>query len=101
MFKALGKTWMRRQKQPGNVFSGRQLQQPLGTWQAVPEQGGAECPLEGGRDLPFASGFSGSGPILGALRMLLPGILESTLEDRHLMLPSGRLAWEGEEKWPS
>ena len=52
MLKALGKTWMKRQQQPGNVFSdmtaaaaafelGRQCQ----LWE------GAECQPEGGKGL--------------------------------------------------
>lgn len=52
MFKALGKTWIKRQKQPGNVFSettaaaatfelGRQCQ----LWE------GEQCQLEGGKGL--------------------------------------------------
>lgn len=51
----------------------------FGTWQAVPEWGGAKCQLEGGKGLTIRQQLLGSGPILGALRMLRPGILRSTL----------------------
>lgn len=52
MFKALGKTWMKRQKQPGYVFSETtaaaatfELARQCQCWE------GAECQREGGKGL--------------------------------------------------
>lgn len=99
MSKALGKTWMRRQKQPGNVFSGRQLQQPLWDVADRARVGRGRVPA-GGRGgthhLPAASLALAPSWAL----CVFPGILESNLVDRRLVLPRGTLAREGKEKWP-
>lgn len=100
MFKALGKTWMIGQKQPENVFSERQLQQPL-LDPAGDARAGTDGVPAGGRE---GTGYSlaaslGPAPILGALSMLLPGILESTWWDGHGA--SSQEAGKGQEKWPS
>ena len=81
MFEALGKTWMKRQKQPGNVFSET-------TAAAATFELGRQCQSWEGRSagqgerrdgLFITQLLGGPGPVLGALHTLSPVILPSSL----------------------